>query len=153
MVLQIFRTFYPSRTFLLHFFVLNIRNKQEFRGLLPGFQVMLRSAIKSDIFISCFKLSVKWRINLKLKFSYSNSNVKSPYVSQFLKGRHIHLIPHKESFSLIEKVSSSHLTSRHAKAKWKFIFISKFLKHRYRDISNSPSMARPSEGCLRKWRF
>lgn len=59
----------------------------------------------------------------------------------------------KESFSLIEKVSSSHLTSRHAKAKWKFIFISKFLKHRYRDISNSPSMARPSEGCLRKWRF
>ena len=71
---------------------------------------MLRSAIKSDIFISCFKLSVKWRINLKLKFSYSNSNVKSPYVSQFLKGRHIHLIPHKESFSLIEKVSSSHLT-------------------------------------------
>ena len=142
MVLQKFRTFYPSRTFLLHFFVLNIWNKQEFRGLLPGFQVMLRSAIKSDIFISCFKLSV-----------YSNSNVKSPYVSQFLKGRHIHLIPHKESFSLIEKVSSSHLTSRHAKAKWKFIFISKFLKHRYRDISNSPSMARPSEGCLRKWRF
>ena len=153
MVLQKFRTFYPSRTFLLHFFVLNIWNKQEFRGLLPGFQVMLRSAIKSDIFISCFKLSVKWRINLKLKFSYSNSNVKSPYVSQFLKGRHIHLIPHKESFSLIEKVSSSHLTSRHAKAKWKFIFISKFLKHRYRDISNSPSMARPSESCLRKWRF
>ena len=114
---------------------------------------MLRSAIKSDIFICCFKLSVKWRINFKLKFSYSNSNVKSPYVSQFLKGRHIHLIPHKESFSLIEKVSSSHLTSRHAKAKWKFIFISKFLKHRYRDISNSPFMARPSEGCLRKWRL
>lgn len=153
MVLHKFRTFCPLRTFLLHFFVLNMRNKQEFRGLLPGFWVMLRSAIKSDIFISCLKLSVKWRINLKLKFSYSKSNVKSPYVSQFLKGRQIHLIPHRESFSLIEKVSSSHLTSRHAKAKWKFIFISKFLKHCYRDISNSPSMARPSEGCLRKWRF
>ena len=153
MVLHKFRTFYPSRTSVTFFRTEHQEQAKKQRGLLPGFQVMLRSAIKSDIFISCFKLSVKWRINLKLKFSYSNSNVKSPYVSQFLKGRHIHLIPHKESFSLIEKVSSSHLTSRHAKAKWKFIFISKFLKHRYRDISNSPSMARPSEGCLRKWRF
>lgn len=66
MVLHKFRTFYPSRTFLLHFFVLNIRNKQEFRGLLPGFQVMLRSAIKSDIFISGFKLC-KMENKLKIK--------------------------------------------------------------------------------------